>query len=242
VAAVRARQRGNTVRVRLAAIRSGVGGRGPAIKLKLKIGGAGDVYRDAGTRSTAIRPGTGIWRGGDCGQMNSEARSWTAVPGLANLTVEGERYSARTAVGAGMEAACQRDLDSVAQSSADAFLAAADPRFVVEGGGEIEGFYATWTKNADGSGKICVYVRGDWGGSGDVLLNGARTPFTLDDTRGLGRIDTDVPPGEYAFTVRWRQPDGSFRESGSSIRVPQGAVNGQGAPEPYSAAGPCSPS
>ena len=239
ITAVRARQRGATVRVRFAAVRTGVGARAPGIRIRLRIGGRGVVYSRARTRSTRIAPGDGAWRSPDCRVLGAEARGWRPVRGLAALVIDGERYSAPTAVGAGLEAACQRNVPSVSQLAAERFLGSVDPRFVGETGGEVEGFYATWVKNPDGSGTVCVYVRGDWGGSGDLLINGRRTPFTLDDQRGLARVDTVLAPGEYAFTVRWRQPDGTFRQSGSSIRVPAGAVNGEGPPAPYDAAGPC---
>ena len=239
IAAVRAIQRGSTVRVRLAAVRTGDGSRGPAMRLRLRIGGTGVVYRHAGQRSVRMAAGDGAWRGGDCRIIRVEAAGWRSVPGLRGVTLDGERYSARTAVGAGMEAACQRNVPIVSQLAAEQFLGSVDPGFVGETGGEVEGFYATWVKNPDGNGTICVYVRGDWGGTGELLINGGRTPFTLDDTRGLARVDTVVAPGEYPFTVRWRQPDGTFRQSASSIRVPAGAVNGEGPPAPYSAAGPC---
>ena len=141
----------------------------PVDQAEARVGGAGDVFRRTRTRATAIRPGTGIWRRGDCSAIGGEARGWIAVPGLAILNAERRAlpraHRGRRGLGDRVPEATS---PSVSQEEADAFLAEADPRFTVEGGGEIEGFYATWTKNADGSGKICVYVRGDWGGSGDL--------------------------------------------------------------------------
>jgi hypothetical protein len=156
---------------------------------------------------------------------------------LRTIRFGARRFGALTAVGAATELACRRDIESI--TGTDRFLIAVDREFL-RGGAAIEGFYATWAREPDGAPRICVYVRGRRGGSGDVTLAGSTQGFRLDTTRGVGRVDAVVPgEGEYAFTVRWRQRDGTLRESDSTLRVPASEPKGGDPEEPYSSAGNC---
>jgi hypothetical protein len=207
------------------------------MRVKLRVGDPRHTYVRAVTSTVPIGPNTRVRSNRDCRTINAEAARWTAVPGLASVRVEGLRFSARTAVGATLELACEKDIRSV--SGRERFLNTVDRDFA-GGGGVVEGFYATWARGADGAPRICVYVRGARGGEGDVTVASTRQRFELDDANGIARVDTVVAgEGEYAFTVRWRQADGTFRESESSLRVPAGGEKGNDPPEPYSAAGNC---
>ncbi|HEX8121705.1 MAG TPA: hypothetical protein VF549_10630 [Solirubrobacteraceae bacterium] len=244
VAAVRAKQRGDTVTIRFVAVRATRAARGgPPLRLRFRVGRNGLVYKRAVTTAVPIDSDTRVRSSRDCAAISGEAARWSAVPGLSRITAAGERFAARIAVGAAQQIACEKRIASLSRDAADRFLAAIDPAFVGRdsgGGGVTEGFYATWAKDAGGNARICVYARGRRGGDGEVTLNGATQAFTLDDTRGVARVDSAVPgPGEYAFTVRWRQADGTFRSSRSTLRVPDGGQRGNDPPDPYSAAGPC---
>lgn len=238
VAAVRARQRGDTVWVRIAAVRNGPAARaGAPLRVRLRVGDPVHTFRRVVTSTVPIAPDTRVRRSRDCATINGEASRWTAVRGFAALRVEGTRFGARTAVGAAQEIACERDIRSI--SGTERFLTAVSRDFD-GGGGIVEGFYATWARDAAGNAKICVYVRGRRGGDGNVTVASTTQRFELEDETGVGRTDTAIAgEGEYAFTVRWRQPDGSLRESESTLRVPAEGQKGADAPQPYAAAGPC---
>jgi hypothetical protein len=239
VAAVRARQRGDTVTVRLAAVRTSSSARsGGRLRVKLRVGAPRHTYERAVTSTVPIGPGTRVRRHRDCATINGEAARWQAVRGLSAVRLEGIRFSARTAIGAALELACERDIRTVAGT--DRFLVSVDRDFAGGGGGVVEGFYATWARDAAGNPRICVYVRGRRGGEGDVTVASTTQRFELDDARGVARADTPVAgEGEYAFKVRWRQPDGTYRESESTLRVPADGQKGNDPAEPYSAAGNC---
>ncbi|HEX2087070.1 MAG TPA: hypothetical protein VHF89_15425 [Solirubrobacteraceae bacterium] len=241
LAGVRARPRGDTAIVRLAAVRT-FGRAGPPIRLRLHIGRRGvHVFRHALLSTVRIGPSTRVRRPGGCATIVGESVRWVNVFPLGGLTLGGERFGARTVVGAAQQLACRRRMLTVPSLLIDRFLTAVDRDFTADdGGGAVEGFYATWARGADGRPRICVYVRGDRGGRGDVTVASTTQQFILDDDFGLARVDTAVAgEGEYAFVVRWRQPDGTFRESESTLRIPSGGRKGQDPPRPYSAAGLC---
>ena len=240
VAAVRAGRRGDVVTVRLAAARTAARARRiRRLRLSLKIGDARVAFRRAVTSAVPIDPDTTVRRTGDCATISGEGSRWTPVGRLAAIRIGGERFGARTAVGAAQEIACEKDIRAVPEEAAARFLAAVHPAFGRGRGASIEGFFATWARGQDGRARVCVFVRGDAGATGDVTVGTTRQSFTLDD-RGLARTQTDVPgEGRYLFTVRWRQPDDTFRESESTLRVPEGGTRGGEPPPPYSAAGPC---
>ncbi|HEX2084577.1 MAG TPA: hypothetical protein VHF89_02765 [Solirubrobacteraceae bacterium] len=243
VAGVRARPRGDTAIVRLVAVRTT--SRAPAgrdMRIRLRIGSyPTHVYRHALMRAVRIGPSTRVRRPTGCATIVGESARWRVVRRAGAIGVDGVRYGARTVVAAAQQLACDKRIPTVSSTAMEQFLTAVDPDFAAsDGSGAIEGFYATWAKAPDGSARICVYVRGDRGGSGNVTVASTFQEFTLDDDTGVTRVDTAVPgEGEYAFVVRWRQPDGSFRESESTLRVPGGGTKGQDPPAPYSAAGPC---
>jgi hypothetical protein len=243
VAAVRAKQRGDTVTIRLAVVRAtGAARGGRGMRVRFRVGRRGLTYKSAVTNSVPIGPDTRVRLARDCRTISAEASRWRAVRGFTGVRIGSERFAARTAVGAAQQIACEKRIGSLSGEAADRFLLAVDPGFAgaSEGGGVTEGFYATWAKDASGNARICVYARGRRGGDGDVTLNGVRQAFTMDDTSGIARVDVGVPgAGEYSFTVRWRQADGTFRSSRSSLRVPEGGQRGNDPPDPYSAAGPC---
>ncbi len=242
LAAVRARPRRGVVTVRLAAVRTTSAARaGAALRVRLRIGGSRVVYRRATTFAVAIGPRTASVRGAPgCATINGEASRWTPVRGLRGIRLAGTVFSARTAVGAAQEIACSRSIRSVSDFAAERFLNAVDSRFAGGAAGPVEGFFATWVNDGAGNAKVCVFVRGARGGTGDVSIAGTTQPFRLDDANGVARVDTAVPgPGEYPFLVRWRQPDGTIRESESSLRVPAAAGRGDDPPQPYAAAGSC---
>jgi len=241
IAGVRARPRGGLVTVRLAAVRTGraARARGP-LRVRLKIGGRHVVFSRASTWRVAIAPGVRPQREPGCAAMGGEAQRWTAVAGLRAIALGGERFGARTAVGAAQARACRRRLASVPADAAQRFLTAVDGRLGGGPRGPVEAFYATWAKHPDGTAKVCVYVRGGRGATGDVTVGSAWQPFTLDDDTGIAKTVTEVPgDGEYAFKVRWRQPDNTYDQSAGLIRVPPGNPPGESPPAPYSAAGPC---
>lgn len=241
LAAVRARPRGSKVTIRIAAVRtSGMARAGRPIRVKLKIGGRHVVFRRASTWTVAVAPGVRPRREPSCRTIVGEAVRWTAIAGLRAIALGSERFAARTAVGAAQSRACRRAIPSVSRSAGQRFLAAVDERLAGGPRGPVEGFYATHTKSPDGTAKVCVYVRGGRGGTGDVTVAALTQPFTLDDEAGVARTVTQVPgDGDYAFTVRWRQPDGTYDQSRSVVRVPPGTAPGEAPPAPYSAAGPC---
>ncbi len=237
VAAVRARQRGNTVIVRIAAVRTSGSVRAGRLRVRVRIGGSRVTYRRAVTSTVPIGPATSVRGTRDCRTIDAEASRWTPVRGLAAVSGDGVRFGARTAVAAAMGIACDRRIRTV--SGTESFLVAVDEEFSA-GGSAVEGFYATWARDAAGNARICVYIRGRRGGDGDVTVASTTQAFELGDTNGVARTDTAVAgEGEYAFVVRWRQPDGTVRESESTLRVPAGGMKGNDPPEPYSAAGPC---
>ena len=241
VAAVQARPKGSRVTVRLVAVRgTGAARAGGPLRVKLRIGGSKVVYRRATTATVPIAPDTTVRRAPECRTIVNEAAGWKPVSGLARASVEGTRYAARSAVGAAQQIACSVRIPSVSSIGASSFLEAVDPEFAEEPGATVEGFFATWVKNPDGSARICVFVRGERGGTGDVLVASTTQPFTLSSSDGVAKTSTDVAgEGEYAFRVRWRQSDGTFRTSESAVRVPAGGGRGDDPPAPYSAAGTC---
>ena len=238
LAAVRAGQRGGTVSVRLVAVRTGSAGRGGGpLRVRFRVGEPRHTFQRVVTSTVRIAPDTRVRRNRECATINGEAARWSAVRGLRGLRLDGRRFGARTAVGAALEVACERDIRSV--TGAERFLNAVDSGFAGSGG-TVEGFFATWVRDAAGNEKVCVYVRGRRGGDGDVTVASTTQRYELDDTSGLARVDTAIAgEGEYAFTVRWRQPDGTLRESESTLRVPPAGDRGRAAPEPYSSAGAC---
>jgi hypothetical protein len=239
VGAVRAGQRGDTVLVRLAAVRRRASARaGRSLRIRLRVGTARHTYGRVRTQTVPIGPATSVRRTRDCATINGEAARWTVVPGLATVRVDGRTFTARTAVGAAQQIACERRIRSVRDTQR--FLVSVDRDFADGGGGIVEGFYATWARDANGAPRICVYVRGERGGEGDVTVASTTQRFALDRTRGLARVDTPVAgEGEYAFTVRWRQADGTYRSSESSLRIPASGPKGNDPPDPYAAAGNC---
>ncbi len=239
IAAVRARQRGGTVIVRLVAVRSSGSARFGGMRVRLRIGSSRMTFRRALTSTVPINPATSVRGTRDCRTINGEAGRWTPVPGLAGISLEGLRFGARTAVAAAMEIACRRTITTVGGS--ERFLATVDQGFVDrDEGGVVEGFYATWARDAAGNARICVYVRGRRGGEGDVTVATTTQAYELGDDTGIARVDTAVAgEGEYAFVVRWRQPDGTYRESESTLRIPGGGQKGNDPPEPYAAGGLC---
>lgn len=243
VAAVRARPRRGVVTIRLAAVRNSSAARaGGPLRMRLRIGGSRVVYRRATTWAVGIGPRTASVRGAPgCATINGEAARWTPVAGMRGIALAGTVFGARTAVGAAQEIACSRSIASVSDLAAERFLNAVDARFAGGTAGPVEGFFATWAKDAAGNAKVCVFVRGARAGTGDVTIAQTTQPFRLDDAQGVARVDTAVPgPGEYPFLVRWRQADGTFRESESSLTVPAGTGRGDDPPQPYAAAGSCS--
>jgi hypothetical protein len=240
VTAVRARPRGNRVVVRLAAVRLRGGRTVPRLRLKLRIGTARAAFTGAQIRSVAMDPDTRVRRLPECGVIGREAEGWSLVRGLAGVRIGGERFGARTTVGAAQQLACRRAIASVPVGAAERFLVAVHPLFAGGGGAAVEGFFATWARGADGAARVCVFVRGRPGATGDVTVGTTTQQFTLDADRGIARTQTAVPgEGEYLFTVRWRQSDGTFRDTQSTIRVPAGGTRGNEPPAPYSAAGSC---
>ncbi|HEV2814146.1 MAG TPA: hypothetical protein VGW10_12910 [Solirubrobacteraceae bacterium] len=242
VTAVRARPRGSTVTIRLAAVRSSSPARaGRSLRVPLRIGHSGLAFRRARVWTVPIGPATAVRRTRDCTTIAGEAARWSPVGGLARLSIGGERYSAQTTVGAAQQIACEKRIRSVSANAAARFLTAVDPDFADgAGGGTVEGFYATWARDAAGAARVCVYVRGARGGTGDVTVASTSQQYTLDDDTGIARLVTAVAgEGEYAFTVRWRQRDGTYRESVSTLRVPPSGQKGNDPPAPYSVAGPC---
>lgn len=239
VTAVRARPSGNLVTVRLAAVRTGSRSL-RRLSFRLRIGTRRAAFVRARTRTVAMDPDVRVRRLPECSRIAREASRWSVVRGLAGVRIGGERFGARTTVGAAQQLACRRAIPAVPAGAAERFLLAVHPRFAGSPGAPVEGFFATWAKAQDGSAKICVFVRGEPRGTGDVTVGTTTQPFTLDADRGVARTETAVPgEGEYAFRVRWRQSDGTFRESESTIRVPAGGTRGNDPPEPYSAAGTC---
>jgi hypothetical protein len=239
VNAVRARVRGKQVTVRLVAVRTGNRSL-RRLRLKLRIGTARAAFTGARTRTVAMNPDARVRRLPECGVIGGEAMRWRPVAGLAGVRIGGERFGARTTVGAAQQIACRRAIRSVPSAAAERFLVAVHPAFAGGPGSPVEGFFATWARGEDGGTRICVFVRGDAGATGDVTVGTTTQPFTLDDDRGVARTQTDVPgEGEYLFTVRWRQSDGTFRETESTLRVPAGGTRGDNPPAPYSAAGAC---
>ncbi|HEV3002307.1 MAG TPA: hypothetical protein VGW75_16315 [Solirubrobacteraceae bacterium] len=239
LAAVRARPRGATVTVWLAAVRTRAARGGRPLRVRLRIGGARVAYRRATTWSVGVRPGRRVRGVPGCGTISGEAERWTAVGGLRSIALGGQRFAARTAAGAALEVACRRSIRSLSPLAAERFLNAVDARFA--GTGEaVEGFFATWARDAAGNAVACVFVRGARGGGGDVTIAGATRRFALDAEHGVARVDAALPgPGDHPFLVRWRQRDGTVRESESTLRVPAGGTRGDGPPPPYSAAGSC---
>lgn len=238
VTGVRARPRGNRVVVRLAAAR--IGRRSLSrLRLKLRIGTRRAAFTAAQVRTVAIDPRTRVRRLPECGVIGAEAARWSPVRGLARLTLGGDRFGARATVGAAQQIACRKPIAAVPAGPAERFLLAVDPRFA-SSPSAVEGFFATWVRDEDGSARVCVFLRGEPGGTGDVTVGTTTQPFALDDDRGVALTRTDVPgEGEYRFVVRWRQPDGTFRETESTLRVPAGGTRGDDPPPPYSAAGSC---
>jgi hypothetical protein len=240
IAGVRARPRGNVVTVRLAAVRTSAAARGGApLRVRLRIGGRHVVFRRARTSTIAIAPDRLVSGQRDCARMSREARGWTPVGGLRAVALGDERFGARVAVGAAQQRACRRRLAAVLAVAAARFLAAVDEGFAAGPDGAIQGFFATWVKNPDGTAKVCVYVRGAPGGTGDVTVASTTQPFRLDAERGVARTVTQVAgEGDYAFTVRWRRGS-TYERSGGVVSVPPGDAPGDPPPAPYSAAGSC---
>jgi hypothetical protein len=240
VTGVRARPRGNRVIVRLAAVRLRGGRVVPRLRLKLRIGTRRAAFTGAQIRTVAMDPDTRVRRQPECGTIGGEAARWSLVAGLAGVRIGGERFGARTTVGAALQFACRRTIDAVPIGAAERFLVAVHPQFRGGGGSPIEGFFATWARGDDGRTRICVFVRGRPAGTGDVTVGTTAQQFVLDNDRGVARTQTDVPgEGEYLLRVRWRQSDGTFRETESTLRVPAGGTRGGEPPRPYSAAGSC---
>lgn len=240
LAAVRARPRGGTVIVWLAAVRTRPAARrGRPLRVALRIGGERVAYRRATTWSVSLRPATSVRGVPGCATIGGEAARWTGVPGLRSIALGGERFGARTAAGAALEVACRRTIRSVPRAAAERFLTAVDRRFAaaVEA---VEGFFATWARDAAGNVNACVFVRGARGGAGDVTIGGETRRFGLDASYGVARVDAALTgPGDHPFVVRWRQPGGSLRESESILRVPASGSRGDDPPRPYAAAGNC---
>lgn len=238
VTGVQARRRGNRVLVRLAAVR--IGRRSLArLRLKLRIGTRRAAFTGAQVRTVAIDPSTRVRRLPECGVIGAEAARWSPVRGLARLTLGGDRFGAKATVGAAQQLACRRVIQAVPAGAAERFLLAVDPGFANSPAAPVEGFFATWARSPSGAARVCVFLRGRSGGTGDVTVGTPTSPFTLDD-RGLGFTVTSVPgEGEYLLHIRWRQPDGTFRETESTIRVPAGGTAGDDPPPPYSGAGSC---
>jgi hypothetical protein len=243
VAAVRARPRGRTVTVRLAAVRTGSAARaGRPLRVRVRIGGDHVVFRRATLATLPIAPGTRVPRPRDCRAMNAEASRWTPVRGLGSVELGGERFGARVAVGAAQQRACRRRLPAVPGAAAARFLRAVDPGFGGGFAGAVEGFYATWARNADGSATVCVYVRGVRGGTGEVTVAGTTQPFRLHDEFGVARtVATVAGDGDHPFTVRWRRQDGTVHTGGGAVTVRPGGAGGEDPPAPYAAAGACTP-
>jgi hypothetical protein len=240
VTAVRARPRGNRVLVRVAAVRTTGGRVRGRLRFRLRVGTSRAAFTSAQIRTAAIDAETRVRRQPDCSGIGGEADGWSLVRGLSGVRLEGERFGARTTVGAVQQLACRRAIDAVPAGAAERFLLAVHPTFAGAGVPVVEGFFATWARDAAGATRICVYVRGRPGSAGDLTVGTTQQPFTLDADRGLALTRTDVPgDGEYAFTVRWRQPDGSVRRSESTLRVPAGGTRGNDPPRPYRAAGAC---
>jgi hypothetical protein len=239
VAAVRARPRGNLVTVRLGAVRTGSRSV-RRLRLRLRIGTARAAFRTARTRTVALAPRRSVRRLPDCAAIGAEAARRSLVRGLASVRIGGERFGARAAVGAAQQHACGRPIAAVPAGAAERFLLAVHPAFAGGPGSPVEGFFATWARGADGRARVCVFVRGRPRGTGDVTVGTITQPFVLDADRGVARTQTDVPgEGEYQFTVRWRQADGTFRSARSTLRVPAVGTRGTQPPAPYSAAGSC---
>lgn len=238
VAAVRAGRDGDTVTVRIAAVRTGADShRGRPLRVRLRVGKPRHTYKRAVTSRVMIAPGQRVRRHPGCGAINGEAEGWKPVRRLRTIRFGARRFGAMTSVGAATELACGRIIESI--TGTDRFLIAVDREFLRRGPA-VEGFYATWAREPDGSPRICVYVRGRAGRSGEVTLAGSTQGFRLDTVRGVGRVDAVVPgEGEYPFTVRWRQPDGTLRESESTLTVPASEPKGGDPEEPYSSAGNC---
>jgi hypothetical protein len=242
VAGVQARPRGKRVTVRLAAVRSGSAARaGAPLRVRLRIGGSRVAYRRVTTATVTIAPRTSVRRTPDCRGIVGESAGWRPVSGIAAMRIGPfTSWGARAAVGAAQQIACDRRLPTIPTQLIAGFLEAVDPDFDTARAA-VEGFFATWVKNADGTARICVFVRGGTGGTGDALVGTTTQPFTLSEDAGVARTVTEVAgEGEYAFRVRWRQPDGTFHTSESAVRVPAGGGKGDDPPAPYSAAGVCS--
>ena len=239
VAAVRARQRGDTVLVRLVVVRNGDAARaGPPMRVKLRVGDREHTYERAVTTTYEIGPESRVRRHRDCATINGEASRWRPVRRARVIRFGVRRFGALTAVGAAQEVACDRDIDTV--PAGERFLSAVDPDYGAGGGGVVEGFYATWARDEAGRPRVCVYVRGRRRGEGDVTVAATTQPFLLSAGNGLARVDTQVAgEGEYAFRVRWRQPDGTYRQSESTIRIPASGAKGNDPSGPYAAAGNC---
>ena len=239
VTAVSARYRGNRVMLRLAAVRTGSRSL-RRLRLRLRIGTARAAFRRAGTRTVALRPEVRVRGLRDCARIGREAARWSPVRGLASVRLGGERFPARATVGAAQQFACDRPIATVPAGIAQRFLISVDPRFANGPGSPVEGFFATWARDASGVTRVCVFVRGQPGGTGEVTVGTTTQPFRLDDDRGVARTRTDVPgEGEYQFTVRWRRPDGRFRTTQETVRVAADGPGGDEPPAPYAAAGSC---
>ncbi len=142
------------------------------------------------------RPGDGVGprRAPGCATINREASRWTPVRGLRGIALAGSVFGARTAVGAAQEIACSRSIRSVSDLAAERFLNAVDRRFAGGAAGPVEGFFATWSKDAAGNAKVCVFVRGVRGGTGDVSIAGTTRP-SGSMTRAASRGSTRRCPG-----------------------------------------------
>jgi hypothetical protein len=98
-----------------------------------------------------------------------------------------------------------------------------------------EEFSVSWAHGGSGS-RMCVYVTGPPGRTGDVTVVADTREFTLGNS-GRATVMIDIPgPGNYPIRVRWRQPDGSFQEREGTFRVEAG----QGPPPPDGFS-PCPP-
>ena len=93
-------------------------------------------------------------------------------------------------------------------------------------GGLPEDFKASWAHGA-GRSRICVYVTGRAGQTGDVTVNGTAEPtpvktFTLDSS-GRATVSYDISvPGTYPVSVRWSQEDGTSATRNGAVAVTGG--------------------
>ena len=94
------------------------------------------------------------------------------------------------------------------------------------GGGLPEDFRTSWAHGM-GKSRICVYVTGRDGQTGDVTVNGTAEPnpvktFTL-DAQGRATVTYEISvPGPYGVSVRWSQANGTSTVRNGSVNVTGG--------------------